>query len=79
MIRLCQGALDLMCSSHFDADSSLCMLTLIKYVDNVIHKPGEQRTRQIRCGNKAFQQKVGCIRGGEEFLKGVGFVLEEEG
>lgn len=34
------------------------MTTLAKVVDNVLHRPDDARTRQIRCGNAAFMQKV---------------------
>ena len=47
-----------MVAGHFDADSSACVLTLAKIVDNIVHRPDDARTRQIRCANATFQQKV---------------------
>ena len=43
---------------HFDADSAACVTTLIKIVDNVVHRKDDARTRQIRCANAAFDLKV---------------------
>lgn len=50
-----------MAAGHFDADSEACVTTLAKVIDNVVHRPGDSRTRQIRCGNAAFQHKVICM------------------
>ncbi|CAM9906252.1 unnamed protein product, partial [Ectocarpus sp. 4 AP-2014] len=78
-IDVCRAALEAMAAGHFDADSEACVTTLAKVIDNVVHRPGDSRTRQIRCGNAAFQHKVGRITGGIPFLQGVGFVSREEG
>lgn len=56
--RVCRAALEAMAAGHFDADSEACVMTLARVVDNVVHRPDVARTRQIRCGNAAFQQKV---------------------
>ena len=56
--RVCRAALEAMAAGHFDSDSEACVLTLTKVVDNVLHRPDDARTRQIRCGNAAFHQKV---------------------
>lgn len=56
--RVCRAALEAMASGHFDADSSACVVTLAKIVDNVVHRPDDARTRQIRCANATFHQKV---------------------
>ncbi|CAN0462400.1 unnamed protein product, partial [Ectocarpus sp. 12 AP-2014] len=78
-IDVCRAALEAMAAGHFDADSEACVMTLAKVIDNVVYRPGDSRTRQIRCGNAAFQHKVGRITGGISFLEGVGFVSREEG
>ncbi|CAM9353475.1 unnamed protein product [Phaeothamnion confervicola] len=75
----CERALEAMRAAHFDADSREAVLTLIKYVDNVVGRPGDARTRAIRCGNAAYCQKVGRIAGGRDFLLGVGFLPVVEG
>ncbi|CAM9860491.1 unnamed protein product [Pylaiella littoralis] len=77
-IDVCRAALEAMAAGHFDADSEACVMTLAKVVDNVVHRPEDARTRQIRCGNPAFQQKVGRITGGIAFLEGVGFVSADQ-
>ncbi|CAM9323362.1 unnamed protein product [Ectocarpus sp. 8 AP-2014] len=78
-IDVCRAALEAMAAGHFDADSEACVTTLAKVIDNVVHRPGDSRTRQIRCGNAAFQHKVGRITGGISFLEGVGFMSREDG
>lgn len=46
------------------------------YVDNIIKKNGEEKTRKINKENKAFQERiVGCF-GGVETLEVIGFVEE---
>ncbi|CAM9272979.1 unnamed protein product [Chrysoparadoxa australica] len=69
----CKQALELMKTRHFDSDSSEGVLILIKYIDNIVHRPEEPRTRRIRCSNAAFKQKVGRLQGGTEFLRCLGF------
>ncbi|CAM9534005.1 unnamed protein product [Scytosiphon promiscuus] len=76
-IDVCRAALEAMAAGHFDADSEACVVTLAKVVDNVLHRPDDARTRQIRLGNAAFMQKVGRITGGISFLEGVGFVSRD--
>ncbi|MEM7007979.1 MAG: Lon-like protease helical domain-containing protein, partial [Thermodesulfobacteriota bacterium] len=38
--------------------------TLCKYIDNLLCNPGEEKFRKIRCGNKAFQDRVASVIGG---------------
>ena len=66
-------ALDLLLKSNFDSDSRACVLTLLKLLDNVLSKPGDDKVRAIRLSNPAFERRVGCRRGGMEFLLSVGF------
>ncbi|XGW28180.1 hypothetical protein V3C99_008186 [Haemonchus contortus] len=47
--------------------------TIGKYLQNIIENPGEVKYRRIRIGNKAFQERVACVKGGVEFLNAVGF------
>lgn len=35
--------------------SSTCIATCIKYMENIVTNPGEEKYRKIRMGNKAFQ------------------------
>ncbi|XP_006819414.1 UBX domain-containing protein 6-like [Saccoglossus kowalevskii] len=50
--------------------------TICKYLDNIISHPGEEKYTKIRIQNKAFQDKVACIEGSEEFLQSVGFTRQ---
>ena len=49
--------------------------TLLKYLDNVIHHPGDDKYHKIRIGNRAFQERVSCLEGTEEFLQAAGFLV----
>ncbi|KAK7102075.1 UBX domain-containing protein 6-like [Littorina saxatilis] len=49
--------------------------TLLKYLDNVINNPDEEKFHKIRIGNKAFQERVRSLEGTEEFLQAAGFTI----
>ncbi|XP_076447846.1 UBX domain-containing protein 6-like [Babylonia areolata] len=53
----------------------VCVETLIRYLDNAISHPEEEKYHKIRAGNKAFQERVACLMGTEEFMQAAGFVL----
>lgn len=56
------------------------MDTLCKYLDNIIHNPGEEKFRKIRKSNKAYQERIACMDGTDIFLQAAGFtsqVLED--
>ncbi|XP_005111667.1 UBX domain-containing protein 6 [Aplysia californica] len=54
----------------------VCVDTLIKYLDNIINNPTEEKFWKIRQSNKAFQERVACLKGTEEFLHAAGFSLK---
>ncbi|XP_059153796.1 UBX domain-containing protein 6-like [Physella acuta] len=54
----------------------ICIETLIKYIDNIINNPTEEKYWKIRQTNKAFQERVACMKGTEEFLLAAGFSLK---
>ncbi|RUS68864.1 hypothetical protein EGW08_023375 [Elysia chlorotica] len=54
----------------------VCIETLIKYLDNIINNPTEEKFWKIRQSNKAFQERVACMKGTEEFLLAAGFSLK---
>ncbi|XP_067938283.1 UBX domain-containing protein 6-like isoform X2 [Watersipora subatra] len=54
----------------------VCIETLCKYIDNLLDHPGEEKFRKIRCGNKAFQERVCSVTGGKQFLVCAGYQLE---
>lgn len=51
----------------------ICIDILIKYIDNLLNNPNEEKFRRIRVNNKAFKDKVSPIEGSEEFLQSCGF------
>ncbi|ESO99286.1 hypothetical protein LOTGIDRAFT_158366 [Lottia gigantea] len=53
-----------------------CVETLTKYIDNVINNPDDHKYRKIRVNNKAFQDRVACLKGTEEFLQAVRFEMK---
>lgn len=63
--------------NSFDADSRVCLVTLMKVLDNVLHKPADDRVRTIRLGNAAFSKKVASRPGGVEFLSACGFTRRQ--
>lgn len=53
--------------------------TLLTYVGNVAKNPDEEKFRKIRLNNPSFQERVGGLRGGIEFLELCGFEKIEGG
>ncbi|XP_022153372.1 UBX domain-containing protein 1-like isoform X2 [Momordica charantia] len=52
--------------------------TLFIYVRNVAKKPDEEKFRKIRLSNPLFQERVGSLKGGIEFLELCGFQRKGE-
>jgi hypothetical protein len=61
-------------TSNFDAVSGAAVLTLAKYLLNVLLFPGEEKFRRINTENKAFVARVAAAKGSAEFLQSVGFL-----
>lgn len=72
-VRDLEEAVTLIFQNNFDADSQTCLITLMKILDNIIHKPGDTKVRTIRLQNATFANKVGSRKGGVEFLLACGF------
>jgi len=72
-VRDLEEALGIILSNNFDADSCECVKTLIRMLDNLLHKPHDPKVRTIRLGNAAFNKKVGSRKGGIEFVQACGF------
>ncbi|XP_042516143.1 stress response protein NST1-like isoform X2 [Macadamia integrifolia] len=53
--------------------------TLLTYVGNVAKNPTEEKFRKIRLNNPSFQERVGSLEGGIEFLELCGFEKIEGG
>ena len=62
-IQAMEQAVAQLLASSFDADSKTCLLTLLKVLDNVLFKPGDERVRTIRLSNAAFSKKSGQSSG----------------
>ncbi|KAJ9579045.1 hypothetical protein L9F63_024848 [Diploptera punctata] len=55
---------------------NVCVETLCKYLENIIQNPGEEKYRKIRVSNRAFQDRVACLEGTNDFLIAAGFELK---
>ncbi|KAA0033313.1 chromatin assembly factor 1 subunit A [Cucumis melo var. makuwa] len=62
-----------------DAKVKRAFQTLLTYVGNVVKNPDEEKFRKIRLSNQTFQDRVGTLRGGIEFLELCGFEKIEGG
>ena len=51
----------------------MCVDTLVKYLDNIINNPGDEKYRKIRKSNKAFTERVASLEGTDIYLSAVGF------
>ncbi|KAL0551399.1 hypothetical protein IC582_010485 [Cucumis melo] len=68
-------------SNHKEDDAKVkrAFQTLLTYVGNVVKNPDEEKFRKIRLSNQTFQDRVGTLRGGIEFLELCGFEKIEGG
>jgi len=62
-----------------DAKVKRAFQTLLTYIGNVAKSPGEEKFRKIRLSNPSFQERVGRLNGGIQFLELCGFVKDESG
>ncbi|XP_004504346.1 uncharacterized protein [Cicer arietinum] len=62
-----------------DARVKRAFQTLLTYVGNVARNPDEEKFRKIRLSNPAFQERVGALKGGIEFLEICGFEKIDSG
>ncbi|KAK9933190.1 hypothetical protein M0R45_020394 [Rubus argutus] len=62
-----------------DAKVKRAFQTLLTFVGNVVKNPDEEKFRKIRLTNQSFQDRVGSLRGGTEFLQLCGFEKIEGG
>ncbi|KAL5998748.1 hypothetical protein ACLOJK_009695 [Asimina triloba] len=61
--------------NHKDDDAKVkrAFQTLLAYVGNVAKNPDEEKFQKIRLSNPSFQDRVGSLQGGIEFLELCGF------
>ncbi|KAF3456581.1 hypothetical protein FNV43_RR01235 [Rhamnella rubrinervis] len=62
-----------------DAKVKRAFQTLLTFVGNVAKNPDEEKFRKIRLTNQSFQERVGALKGGVEFLELCGFEKQEGG
>ncbi|EXB99125.1 UBX domain-containing protein 1 [Morus notabilis] len=62
-----------------DARVRRAFQALLIYVGNVARNPNEEKYRKIRMNNPLFQERVGSLKGGVEFLELCGFERTTEG
>lgn len=53
---------------------NVCVDTLCKYLDNIMQNPSGEKFRKIRKSNKAYQERIASLEGGDIFLQAAGFV-----
>ncbi|KAL5728042.1 hypothetical protein ACHQM5_001167 [Ranunculus cassubicifolius] len=62
-----------------DAKVKRAFQTLFTYVGNVAKNPGEEKFRKIRLSNPSFQDRVGSMKEGIDFLEMCGFGKVDDG
>ncbi|CAN1334440.1 UBX domain-containing protein 6, partial [Linum perenne] len=77
-MRECLRALK---QTHKDEDGKVkrAFQTLLTYIGNVVKSPSEEKFRKIRLSNQTFQDRVGSLEGGIQFLELCGFEKIEGG
>ncbi|XP_018417704.1 PREDICTED: UBX domain-containing protein 6-like [Nanorana parkeri] len=55
------------------ANEHLPQLLLLRYLNNIIENPNEEKYCAVRISNKIFQEKINCLEGSLEFFEAVGF------
>jgi len=70
-----RGCLRTLKQTHKDDDAKVkrAFQTLLTYVGNIAKNPNEEKFRKIRLTNPSFQDRVGSLNGGVEFLHICGF------
>jgi PUB domain len=64
---------DVLLSENFDRVSSPCVLTIVKYIQNIISDPTDPKYRTINTGNKTFQDKVLQANSALNLMYSIGF------
>ncbi len=70
------SALNQVLKSNFDAESVVCLTTLLKIIDNLMKQPENPKVRTIRASNPTIQQKI-IQKQGLGVLLACGFQLVE--
>ncbi|KAI5082348.1 hypothetical protein GOP47_0002091 [Adiantum capillus-veneris] len=66
--------------NHKDEDARVkkAFQTLLTYVGNIARSPDEEKFRKIRISNPTFQERVGSLKGGIQFLEICGFQKDSD-
>jgi PUB domain len=64
---------DVLLSENFDRVSTPCVLTIVKYIQNIISDPADPKYRSINTGNKTFQDKVLQANSALNLMRSIGF------
>lgn len=75
-VKALEEAVALLLANNFDADSIVCLKTILKIVDNLLHKPGNVTVRRLKLSNATVWSKIGQRRGGLDILVACGFEKE---
>lgn len=74
-IKDLKEAIKSMLAQNFDQVSSPAIITILKYIYNILRYPDDAKYRTISTGNKAFQEKIANAKGVSDVLTGVGFTF----
>nr|CAD7461729.1 unnamed protein product [Timema tahoe] len=55
-----------------------CVETLCKYLENILHNPGEEKYHRIRQSNRVFQERVAPLEGTQDLLQAAGFQAKDD-
>jgi hypothetical protein len=76
-IRRLDFAVQQVLKNNFDADSKVCLTTVMKMIDNLLAKPDNEQVRSIRLTNPTFHSKV-VQKQGHLILLAAGFVVHPD-
>jgi hypothetical protein len=76
-VRALEDALAVILQNNFDQDTKVCLITMMKLLDNLLHQPTNPKVRTIRLANPAFHNKVASRKGATQFLQAVGFTAQQ--
>ena len=61
-------------TQNFDRVSTPCVLTIVKYVLNILSEPTNTKYRTLNASNKTFLEKVMTANGAQDLIYSLGFV-----
>lgn len=78
-VKALEDSMQFLLNNNFDSDSEICIVTLMKLLDNILKQPYDNpKVRSIRINNPNFDKKIGSKKGGIEFLLACGFEQNAE-